>query len=255
MKYYMIRTTVFGYVLLSVVGAGIFGGLVIGGYSIADVDIPDEGRMYALLIGFCLWALFFFIRARRNRHRRDYVELAKGYIEWVTYKSRLSDVDKTVRINTDEIRLFEIVYFEGAKEPFYYSVVGGDEKKGQQLELYDIPHETLLQYCHDNRILPVISTIRYLDVDTVSVNAKRIKIQYYPRTSFTWGRSKKISFTDVSAIELVSTHPISETENHYVVTTREGKVYKFSSRRCEQDRLAQNARVDGIDIIKRYIPR
>jgi len=70
MKYDLPRP-IFGYLLLSMVGAGVFSAVALWAFNIADIDVLDEKRMYLLLVGFCLSALFFAGRAYFNRNRRN----------------------------------------------------------------------------------------------------------------------------------------------------------------------------------------
>ncbi len=252
MKYYLPRP-IYGYLLLSIIGAGVFGGMVIGLYSIADIDLPDDKRMYTLLIGFCLFALFFVARAIYKKHRRDYVELAEGYIEWVTHNGKTAKIN---RINTNNIRLFEIVYFEREKQPSFYWIYGAAEEEMGALELYSIPYENLLQYCRKSNISPLVSTIKYTEIENVKANAKRIKIEYFAKFPCIWGRSKRIPFSEIADIDFVSTHRISKTEDHYIISTRQGKVYKFSSKPIDNEKmLIQGAAAHGINVVPRYTER
>jgi hypothetical protein len=248
MKYYLPRP-IFGYLFLSMIGAGVFGGVVLVGYSMADIDVPDEKRMYILLIGFCLSVLFFVGRAYLKRNRRNYVDLGPGYIEWRIYNRKQTKIE---RINTSDIRLFEIAYTEGQNQPWFYNVYSPTSELigGWGLELFAIPYQSILEWCKENAITPLSSIVKYTEIEDVKVNSRQVKIRCYVNPLLFWRRSKKIPFSEIGSIDFVSTHPIAKTEDHYVVTTRERKSYSFSPRIVDEKALLKVATNNGIQVNK-----
>jgi len=247
MKYHLPRP-IFGYFLVSLVGAGILAGISLVAYDIDGIDVPDEKRMYLLLWGFCISILFFVLRAFLKRNRRDYVSLEIGYIEWVRFEKRKVVTEK---IDVKEMRLIEVTYFEGSEQPSFYSVYGATDDQWGQLEIYSIPLQSILAYAQQHSIPILNSTIRYHDIESVSANTKRIRIKYFPKSQFfAWGRSKKISFLNIAGIQFVTTHPISKREDYYVITTKEGKIYKFSSMDVNEAALSEAAIQNGIQIAR-----
>jgi len=244
MKYYLPRP-VFGYLILSLVRAFVFTGISLIVYDIAGIDVPDERRMYIALVGFCVSIAFFGVRSFIKRNRRDYVRIEDDYIEWVNYESGKVT---TQRIDVKEMRLLEITYFEGAKQPTFYSVYSTIEEQGGQLEIYDVPLQTIIEYGKHHGIPLLTSIIRYNDIESVSANTNRIRIKYYPKSRFTWWRSTKIFFSEVAEIRFVSVHPISKIEDHYVITTKDGRVFKFSRRDVNENMLIEVAAQNGIQI-------
>lgn len=248
MKYYLPRP-LFGYFLLSIIGSGVLGGIVIAACSISDIDVPDETRSYILLAGFCVSALCFALRAYYKRNRRDYVELGHGYIEWCQYKRKETEI---TRINVSDIRLFEIAYYEGQHQPIFYDVYGpaSDVTGTWGLELFTIPKQSILEWCSTHGIHPLTTTIKATDIVDVKASKKGIKIRYEARFPVFRGRLKKIPFRDIQRISFVSPHRISKTEDHYVVTTHEGKSYSFSPRIVNEKVLLQAATYNDIQILR-----
>ncbi|PQJ13085.1 hypothetical protein CJD36_004900 [Flavipsychrobacter stenotrophus] len=124
--------------------------------------------------------------------------------------------------------------------------VAGDDLQ-RQLEFYKIPFATISQYCVDNGITPLVTTLLHTDVDEVKVNKNGIAIKYYATSQFKRAKTVKIPFTQIRTIDLLSPHPIS-TENRYYQITTWGDTFSFPKHTVDEDKLKQCAEGFGIEV-------
>jgi hypothetical protein len=88
--------------------------------------------------------------------------------------------------------------------------------------------------------------MKYLDIKEVSLRKKRINIEYY---SNWWRKRIKIPISDISRIELIAPHPISITDNYYVVHTKSGNQYEFGPGFVDSEKIEKYCKEHDIPLL------
>ncbi len=244
MKYYR-KYPLAGLIILPPLGSILAGTIVLPiCNAIFNIDggsyyeLTNAGILLFLYVLFLLW----FVYANRFK---DYIELSPGIIVWGFDKR---EKEQDVCVNTRDILLLEIVSMTDPPSDEYF-IVHLKNQEPRQFNAFDVPVEDVLHFCNRNNIetLAVIRT--HTDIGTVKIGREKIVINY--AESRWYERGKRIHYSQIAGIDLVSTHPVSDTRNYYAVHTKSGEVYEFSFYFVKRDAIDLFARKHGFSITER----
>ena len=93
-----------------------------------------------------------------------------------------------------------------------------------------VPEEDVLKFCAENGIAPQQKKMNLPNYDSVKLRTQDIIINYDTKR---WFKKIRIPIEDISSVELVHPHPISVTEDYYLVSTKENsyQIWRYITER------------------------
>jgi hypothetical protein len=175
-------------------------------------------------------------------------ELEKGRII-ISYNNRRGNTE--VRINTDEIRLVEIVtMFPELKEPSY-CLVYHQGSEPLTIEFRDVPEADIRAFCQENNLTLADVTPPFAAVEYMDMGNKHLTLRDHRKKGWKDWKDVRIRTDSISQIEQVSEHPVSQSRWYYRVHTKDGQQYEFGSFSVDKERMEKYGAKFGFSVVER----
>ncbi len=171
-------------------------------------------------------------------------------IQFVYDNRRNKSPKPSILLPVSNIDLLEITSLDDKSVHFLYRVyatgVGVDLQdfdNFMQFESFEVPVKDVLQFCKENEIMPVQNKLKDRDIEEIKLKKNRIIIKYYSR----WIPKRTIlPISNITSVKLVSAHPISITNDYYLIQTSIGASYQFCHYNLKKDTIEQFCKVHNL---------